>query len=37
MVGLVMMPEEEGAEKDIGIEDISVFEVAYIAEVTQIH
>ena len=41
MVGLVgvvdMMPEEEGAEIDIAVEDTSVFEVAYTAEVTLVH
>ena len=36
-IEVIMMPEEEGAEKDIRIEDISIFEVVYTAEVTQIH
>ena len=31
-VAVIMMPEEEGVEIGIGVEDISYDEVAYIAE-----
>ena len=31
-VAFIMMPEEEEVEIDIGVEDISIDEVAYIAE-----
>ena len=31
-IEVIMIPEEEGVEIDIGVEDISYDEVAYIAE-----
>ena len=31
-IAVIMMPEEEGVEIDIGVEDTSIDEVAYIAE-----
>ena len=36
-VAVIMMPEDKEVEIDIGVEDISIDEVAYTAEVTLVH